>query len=49
MVDPCEAWPQGIVTAYNGWMDLRRRLEICRADPSVVQDGVYIDEEVTCL
>ena len=45
-VEPCEKWPQGIYTAFHGWRDLYRRLELCLEEPELVTDGVYIEGEL---
>lgn len=41
-ISPCSRWPEGLVTMFNGWVDLQARLEYCLDNPEYVTDGVYI-------
>ena len=41
-VDPCDVWPQGLTTAFNGWQDVLVRLQRCCEHPHDVVDGYYI-------
>ena len=38
----CKVWPDGLITAFHGWVDLFSRLEFCRDNPEFLIDGVYI-------
>lgn len=42
----CRVWPQGLTTAFHGWVDLHERLLLCRSDPDLIIDGVYVPEEM---
>jgi hypothetical protein len=43
-VTPCRKWPEGLVTAFNGWVDLLDRLTYYRDYPEYVVGGIYIPE-----
>ena len=40
-VSPCELWPQGLITVFNGWADTYERLLCAEAMPDFVVDGIY--------
>ncbi len=46
-VGPCDQWPEGLTTSYHGWVDLEQRLILCREDPDLVIDGMYVASEYT--
>jgi len=37
----CEAFPDGLVTAFHGWHDALGRVQHCVANPEAVADGSY--------
>lgn len=39
---PCSKWPQGLTTAFHGWVDLLTRLVSCEENPDLVTDGIYV-------
>lgn len=41
-ISPCQKWPEGLITAFHGWVDLKARLEFCRDNPEYVVDGIYV-------
>jgi hypothetical protein len=41
-VGSCPTWPLGLVTAFNGWVDLHSRMRECLLDPDLAVDGIYI-------
>jgi hypothetical protein len=41
-VAPCEKWPQGILTLFNGWQDTLDRLVEVANNPDLVTDGIYV-------
>jgi hypothetical protein len=43
-ISPCGVWPEGLVTAYNGWQDLLTRLHFCLENPEYVTEGVYVQD-----
>lgn len=43
-ITPCSLWPDGLVTAFHGWVDLLGRLELCRGTPELVTGGFYLPE-----
>ncbi len=44
-ITPCEIWPEGIVTAFHGWVDLLQRLKRCERSPDLVIEGVYVESD----
>jgi hypothetical protein len=48
-ITPCKLWPDGLTTAFHGWVDLLGRLHLCRANPELVTDGVYLSETSLAL
>ena len=44
VIPACPRWPQGITTAFHGWIDLSERLRQCQLNPDNVVDGVLVIE-----
>lgn len=42
--EECRIWPSGLMTAFNGWVDLHKRLVRCEENPELITDGVYVQE-----
>lgn len=39
----CPRFPEGLMTAFNGWEDLEQRLSVLQYNPDLVIDGVYVE------
>ena len=43
-IKPCQLWPEGLITKYNGWRDTLSRLEKAVEHPRSVIGGVFLAE-----
>lgn len=46
VIPACTLWPQGVITAFHGWIDLSERLKVILEEPDLVVDGFYVVEQL---